>query len=175
MSSLFSLAFLSSRLARPIHRHPDQNTTTDFHNASETSSFQAAPTPDSLDATPTRRDLLCPAIAWLISVRLEPIFVLCTTFWFVLSLKSLSLHRHGDHNAQETRNQQTVGQLSVSKPNALELPHAPASHIQYLVRFAVFVFQAAHTWTEARFVPRFRSQPDLCAWLHFSSGDQCRP
>ena len=63
---------MSSRLARLIHKHQDQNATTDFHSASATSSFQAAPTPGNLEAAPTRRDLLCPAIASLVSVRLEP-------------------------------------------------------------------------------------------------------
>ena len=43
-------------------------------------------------------------------------------FWFVLSLTSKSFHRHRHHSAQETRNQQTVGQLSVSRPAAPELP-----------------------------------------------------
>ena len=41
--------------------------------------IRGAPTPDSLEATPTRRDFLCPAIASLTSVRLEPTFVLCAT------------------------------------------------------------------------------------------------
>ena len=75
---LFSPAFLSSRLARPLHNHPDQNTTTDFHCASETFSLLAAPTRDSLEATPTRRDVLFPAIASLTAVRLEPTVDPCT-------------------------------------------------------------------------------------------------
>ena len=125
VSTLFSPVFLSSRLARPIH--PDQNTTADLHIVSETSSFQAAPTPDSLEASPTRRGLLCPTIASPISVRLEPTFVICTTSG--LSLTSHSLHRHGHHRAQETRNQQTVEQLSLSRSAALDLPsHVSKSH-----------------------------------------------
>ena len=39
----------------------------------------------------------------------------------------------------------------------------------------MFVFQAAHTWTKARFVPRCRSQPDLYVKLHLSSADKPRP
>ena len=99
-----------------------KNTAADFQNASETSSFLAAPTPDSLEATPTRRDLLCPAIASPVSVRLEPTFVLCRTSGLFCQLASLSLHRHGHHKAQETRNQQTVGPLYLSRPAAQELP-----------------------------------------------------
>ena len=47
-----------------------------------------------------------------------------------LSLTSLSLHRHGHHSAQETRNQQSVGQLSVSRPAALEPPSSPLTRQQ---------------------------------------------
>ena len=53
--------------------------TSEFHSATETSSFQAAPPPDSLEATPTRRDFPCSAIAAPTSVRLAPTFVLCAT------------------------------------------------------------------------------------------------
>ena len=71
--------------------------------------------------------------------NLHPLY----NFWFVLSLPSQSLHRHRHHSAQETRNQHTVGQLSVRRPAALELSS----------RFAVFVLQAAHTWTLAPTFP----------------------
>ena len=143
--------------------HPDHNTTTDFHNVSETSSFHAAPTPDSLQATPTRRDFLCSSncVADFSAARtnLRPLHNLR----FVLSLTSLSLHRHGHHGAQETRNQQLVGQVSVSRPAALELPsRVSKSHPVPREFRSVCLPSSSH----ARFVTRSRSQPDLFVRLN---------
>ena len=120
MSILFSPTFLSSHRAHPTRMYPDQNTTIDVQSASETSSFQVAPTFDILEATPTRRYLLWSATASLISARLELAFVLCATFDMFFRWRHCLAMIH--HSAHETRNQQAVGPLSLSSPAALEVP-----------------------------------------------------
>ena len=93
--------------------------------------------------------------------NLRPLY----NFWFVFSLTSLSLHRHGHHNAQETRNQQTVGQLSLSRPAALERPSRVSKSHPVSLEIRT-VLPPSNS--------RFRSQPDLYVRLHLSSADQSR-
>ena len=90
MSTLFS-PFLSSRLARPIHKHPDHNTTTDFHNASETSSFRQLTRLTASKPLPHEETSCVPAIASAdfsaARTNLRPLHNLR----FVLSLTSLPI------------------------------------------------------------------------------------
>ena len=114
--------------------------------------------------------------------NLRPLYNL----WFVLSLTSLSLHRHGHHSAQETRNQQLAGQLSVSRPAALELPsrvskshpvsrefrsvclpssaHTLAlSHVPDLSQ----IFLSGLTSSMKSYFPLFRSNARCCSFIVF--------
>ena len=112
---------------------------------------------------PHEETSLCPAIASLVSVRLEPTFVLGTTF---------DVFCHRRHCLYIATDRPVVSEQTSCPRTPF---HASAGHILELVRFAVFVLQAAHTWTRARFVPRCRSQPDPHVQLHLSSADQSRP
>ena len=99
-------------------------------------------------------------LASLISVRLEPTFILCTT--------SLSLHRHGHHGAQETQNLQTVVQLSVSRPTALELPsRVTKSHPMSREIRSGHPPCSSHV-DRSSLCPPFRvsARSDLCVQLH---------
>ena len=76
----------------------------------------------------------------------------------------------GQHDL-ETRNLQTVGQLSLSRPAALELPLRVSRSHPVSRRIRSF-----HQLTCGQeLVPRFRSQPDPCVQLHLASADQSRP
>ena len=83
--------------------------------------------------------------------------------------------------ATDTTEQKKLGtsKLPGSCLRADQLPeislHASAGHTLYLVRSAPFVLRATHTWTRARSVPHFRSQPNPYAPPRLSSAGQSRP
>ena len=127
MSTLFSPAFLWSLLARLIHRHPDQNTTADFQNASETLSFRQLPHVTASRPLPheetscvqqLRRKFQCGLNQPPSSVQLLVCFV--ADFTFSLSPRT----------PQRTRNSEPANcrQLSLSRPGAQDSLHASASH-----------------------------------------------
>ena len=116
----FSQAFLSSRLARPIHRHPDQNTTADFQTRLKYLQFRQLP---RLTASrPLHEETPC---------------------------------------VRQLRRQSQCGS---NQPSS-----SVASHVQYLMRFAVFVLQAGDTCTKKLALSHVSDLSQICM-----SGFTCR-